>query len=178
MGDVVRVVVRFRRRVWAEEAFARRRHAADLDQLAFLHTADDAFSTWWSAYPDTAPMLVAWCGGPPARELSGSGTSAVAEHVLRTLGRSLGLPPEQVRREVAQVWTHDWINDPFSRGVYSYQKVGGADAPRELARPIGGTLFFAGEASDASGGTGTVHGAIASGARAARQVLRTLGTVQ
>lgn len=178
MGDVVRVVVRFRRRVWADEGFARRRHAADLDQLGFLHTADDTFSTWWSAYPDTAPMLVAWCGGPPARELSGSGTSAVAEHVLRTLGRALGIPPEQVRREVAQVWTHDWINDPFSRGVYSYQKVGGADAPRDLARPIGGTLFFAGEASDGSGGTGTVHGAIASGARAARQVLRTLGTVQ
>lgn len=73
---------------------------------------------------------------------------------------------------------HDWMNDPFSRGVYSYQLVGGADAPSDLARPIDGTLFFAGEATDTSGATGTVHGAIASGVRAASQVLRSLRTVQ
>jgi monoamine oxidase len=76
------------------------------------------------------------------------------------------------------LWTHDWMNDPFARGVYSYQLVGGVDAPRDLARPIDGTLFFAGEATDTSGSTGTVHGAIASGTRAATQVLRTLRTVQ
>jgi monoamine oxidase len=174
MGDVARVVFRFRRRFWADDAFARRRHAVDLDQLGFLHIVDETFSTWWSAYPDTAPMLVAWCGGPAARELSGSGTTAVIERALRTLSRAVGGSFERVRREVAQVWMHDWMNDPFARGAYSYQKVGGADAPRDLARPIGGTLFFAGEACDASGATGTVHGAIASGARAARQVLHSL----
>jgi monoamine oxidase len=178
MGDVVRVVIRFRRRFWADETFARRRHAVDLDQLGFLHTTEDTFGTWWSAYPDTSPVMVAWCGGPVARELSGSGTAAVIERALRILGRSLGVSRDRIRRDVAQVWTHDWINDPFARGVYSYQKVGGADAPRELARPIDGTLFFAGEASDASGATGTVHGALASGARAARQVLRALHAVQ
>ena len=43
---------------------------------------------------------------------------------------------------------------------------------------LDGTLFFAGEATDTSGATGTVHGAIASGARAASQVLRSLRTVQ
>jgi uncharacterized protein with NAD-binding domain and iron-sulfur cluster len=52
--------------------------------------------------------------------------------------------------------------------------VGGADAPAALARPLSRTLFFAGEAADAEGGTGTVDGAIASGRRAARQVLRVL----
>jgi monoamine oxidase len=174
MGDVVRVVFRFRRRFWTEDAFAHRRHAADLDQLGFLHTADDKFSTWWSAYPDTAPVLVAWCGGPAARELSGSGTNAVRERALRGLAESIGMSSERLQREVAEAWTHDWINDPFARGVYSYQSVGGEHAPRDLSRPIGGTLFFAGEAADASGSTGTVHGALASGARAARQVLRVL----
>jgi monoamine oxidase len=43
-----------------------------------------------------------------------------------------------------------------------------------LARPLAGTLFFAGEATDTEGATGTVHGAIASGRRAARQVQRAL----
>jgi monoamine oxidase len=96
------------------------------------------------------------------------------ERAQSTLARALGVSGERVKHEVAQAWTHDWLNDPFARGAYSYQKVGGADAPSEMARPIDGTLFFAGEASDSSGATGTVHGAIASGARAARQVLHSL----
>ena len=41
-------------------------------------------------------------------------------------------------------------------------------------KPLRGTLFFAGEAADSEGATGTVHGAIASGRRAARQTLRSL----
>jgi monoamine oxidase len=39
---------------------------------------------------------------------------------------------------------------------------------------VSGTLFFAGEATDEEGRTGTVHGAIATGERAARQVVRAL----
>jgi monoamine oxidase len=52
--------------------------------------------------------------------------------------------------------------------------VGGSDAAKTLARPEGKTLFFAGEATDAGGRNGTVHGAIASGRRAAQQVLRAI----
>jgi monoamine oxidase len=35
------------------------------------------------------------------------------------------------------------------------------------------TLFFAGEATDVTGNTGTVHGAIASGQRAAVEIIKT-----
>ena len=73
---------------------------------------------------------------------------------------------------VEAAWMHDWVHDPFTRGAYSYSMVGGLDAPAALARPLAGTLFFAGEATDTEGATGTVHGAIASGQRAARQLLR------
>jgi monoamine oxidase len=45
-----------------------------------------------------------------------------------------------------------------------------------LARPLRGTLFFAGEAAESEGRTGTVHGAIASGRRAADEVKRSLMT--
>ena len=70
---------------------------------------------------------------------------------------------------------HNWRRDPSARGAYSYQRVGGIDAPRNLARPLRGTLFFAGEAADPEGRTGTVHGAIRSGRRAATQLARRLG---
>jgi monoamine oxidase len=43
-----------------------------------------------------------------------------------------------------------------------------------LASPIDNTLFFAGEATDTTGHNGTVHGAIASGRRAAKEILHGL----
>ena len=46
-------------------------------------------------------------------------------------------------------------------------------APRALARPVAGTLFFAGEATDAED-IGTVAGAITSGRRAGRQLAESL----
>jgi monoamine oxidase len=52
--------------------------------------------------------------------------------------------------------------------------VGGADAGARVAEPVAGTLFFAGEATAAGGHTGTVHGALESGRRAAGEVLAAL----
>jgi len=40
-----------------------------------------------------------------------------------------------------------------------------------LAAPIENTLFFAGEATETDGYSGTVHGAIRSGLRCAKEVL-------
>ena len=63
-----------------------------------------------------------------------------------------------------------WSTDPWSRGSYSFLPVGATPAMRRaLAQPVQGRLFFAGEATDEAGPS-TVHGAQASGKRAARQV--------
>jgi monoamine oxidase len=67
---------------------------------------------------------------------------------------------------------HDWQSDPFSRGAYSYGKVGSDGAQQALGAPVANVLFFAGEATDISGHNGTVHGAIASGYRAAEEILQ------
>ena len=79
------------------------------------------------------------------------------------------------RREVDgffdSAYFHDWQADPFSRGAYSYTGVGGENAHAALAKPIAGTLFFAGEATSADE-TGTVSGAIKTGKTAARLLLR------
>jgi monoamine oxidase len=45
------------------------------------------------------------------------------------------------------------------------------DAPRKLSLPVGDALYFAGEHTDLVGEWGTVHAALRSGLRAARQVL-------
>ncbi|MGE5204813.1 MAG: FAD-dependent oxidoreductase [Chlamydiota bacterium] len=65
----------------------------------------------------------------------------------------------------------DWQADPFCRGAYSYVSVGAAEnAQHSLAAPLAGTLDFAGDATDCHGHHATVHGAMASGYRAAKQI--------
>ena len=53
-----------------------------------------------------------------------------------------------------------------------YVKLGGDAAQQQLAAPVENTLFFAGEVTDFTGHHGTVHGAIASGHRAAAEILK------
>ena len=118
-------------------------------------------------------MIVAWAGGPAADRLRRLPREEILREAIATLASLLELRPERVRKSLLGWHTHDWIADPFSREAYSYAGVGGASAADALARPAGGTLFFAGEATDREQ-SGTVAGAIASGRRAARQVLSTL----
>ena len=80
----------------------------------------------------------------------------------------------ELRRQMTASFVHDWQADPFSRGAYSYTAVGGMDAAQALAAPVEGTLFFAGEATNVDGYTGTVHGAIATGLRAANELLESV----
>jgi len=48
------------------------------------------------------------------------------------------------------------------------------DAQVELARSVESTLFFAGEATNTEGHSGTVHGAISTGQRAAREIIESV----
>jgi monoamine oxidase len=78
-----------------------------------------------------------------------------------------------LNRLIEAAYFHDWHADPFARGAYSYVPAGALPARKKLAQPVSDTLFLAGEATDQNGHSATVHGAIASGVRAAHQVLET-----
>jgi len=171
MGAVVRLVVAFRDPPpWGTVPTAKA-HGRPA-KLSFLHTPGGEVNVWWTAYPLEWPLGVAWSGGPPAAALAVAGPRAVETTAIAELAAALGVPRRKVSSRVEATWQHDWHGDPWSRGAYSYARVGGAGAARALARPLEGTLFFAGEATDAGGRTGTVEGALASGLRAARQVIR------
>ena len=174
MGTVTRVALQLRDTFWKSERFVRRTGRQDLDRLSFLHTRDPDFPVWWTSYPVDAPMLIAWCGGPRGKELSTMSEEETADRAVASLARQFGMSRREARRLVVATWHHNWDTDPFTRGAYSYIVVDGNGSPARLARPIKRTLFFAGEASDPDGRTGTVHGAIATGRRAAKQVLRAL----
>ena len=70
---------------------------------------------------------------------------------------------------------HLWSLDPWTRGAYSFLPPGASlDDRRELAAPVEGQLFFAGEATNLTAESATVSGAIATGERAAEEVRATL----
>jgi monoamine oxidase len=171
MGTVVKVVLRFRSAFWE-------RGAPPLRGLSFLHTPGGALPTWWVQRPLTDRVLVGWSAGPSADRLRASvagGGAALVGVAVRSLAASLGMSRPALAAALEDARVFDWAADPFARGAYSWLPVGALDAPAELAVPVGGRLFFAGEATDTDGDGGTVHGALATGSRAANQIIAALG---
>ena len=163
MGHVIRVGVVLRERIWEERR--------GLDDVAYIHTPRKTFNVWWTQHPLRAPLLTAWSGGPPATALAALGTAEIEETVLRELSAALQVRRSRIDGLVERMYHHDWSSDRYTLGAYSYIGVGGTGAPSQLTRPVEWTLFFAGEATDAEN-SGTVEGAIASGIRAAKQLLK------
>ncbi|MEU5867574.1 FAD-dependent oxidoreductase [Nonomuraea sp. NPDC047529] len=74
----------------------------------------------------------------------------------------------------AEVVVCDWGADPWTGGAYTYPGVGALWASPAWAEPLGGTVFFAGEATVGLSGPPMAHMAMASGERAATEVIGAL----
>jgi monoamine oxidase len=81
------------------------------------------------------------------------------------------MPAREIEGLLETAFFHDWDTDPYSRGCYSYGLVGSDGIQEELDRPVEDTHYFAGEATDATGNNGTVHGAISSGLPPASEII-------
>jgi monoamine oxidase len=154
-GPVVRVAMAFR------EAFWEKQHPG----VAFFHSPEAPFPTFWTPLPMHAPLITCWAGGPKAARLTGSSEKHLLSAALESVRSAMG-DIEDPRAYLL----HDWQADPYARGGYSYVKVGGTGAREKLAQPLEETLYFAGEATDTDQ-SGTVGGALASGVRAAKEIL-------
>jgi monoamine oxidase len=165
MGAVVKVVVQFDSRFWEEQGLA---------NLAFLHATGESIPTWWSTNPVVTPILIGWAGGPAGEALALKNQDEISGIALSSLARTLKMGLSAVERRVRATVVADWQEDACASGAYSYVPVGGYSAAAELARPVENTLFFAGEATNYSGHSGTVHGAIATGCRAAHELLESV----
>jgi monoamine oxidase len=166
MGPVIRVSLCFQEKFWERDA--------EMADMSFLFTDDPHFPTWWTSNALPYPILTGWAAGPNARKYAGCPEDGIIQSAVRSLARIMELPEPELRKQMTVAFTHDWQADPFSRGAYSYTAVGGLDAAVKLAEPVADTLYFAGEATNGDGYNGTVHGAIASGLRAAKELLQSL----
>ena len=168
VGHVIRASLIFRSRFWT----AMKGDGRSLEKMHFLFSQDRFFPTWWTPAPLDAPVLTGWSPANAGEKLSQLSDAEICEQAVQALARVLHVPIERCRGELVHAYTHNWQADRYSRGAYSYVAVGGSDTQKEFAAPIENTLFFAGEATNFNGHHGTVHGAIATGYRAAEEALQ------
>ncbi|HEV7550161.1 MAG TPA: NAD(P)/FAD-dependent oxidoreductase [Candidatus Angelobacter sp.] len=166
MGPVIRVSLCFHEKFWERDP--------QMADLSFLFTDDPEFPTWWTSNPLPYPILTGWAAGPNAGAHAGRSKEEIVRSAVQALVQILEVSESDLRAQMTGSFMHDWQADPFSRGAYSYAAVGGMDAADTLAKPVANTLYFAGEATNGDGYNGTVHGAIATGMRAANELLKSL----
>jgi monoamine oxidase len=168
-GPIIKLQLHFATSFWETL------HDGHYRDAGFFHVPDAAFATFWTPAPVQAPLLVAWAGGPRAQRLAAGATPAdLVRKALASLEVLFGNDVDMAS-ELRAYYYHDWQQDAFARGAYSYVTVGGTEARASLARPIEHTLYFAGEATDTEDEGGTVTGALQSGLRAAHEVLDAAG---
>ncbi|MGE7471121.1 flavin monoamine oxidase family protein [Bosea sp. NPDC003192] len=119
-------------------------------------------------FPGDQGIVIGYCGGDFARDLSTAGPDVAREQIVDLLAAMIG---GEFRKAAGPVSFPAWWTDPFSHGSYSVCMPGHAGARDILAEPVGGKLWLAGEAT-AGGGAMTAGGATLAGRTAAAAVAR------
>jgi monoamine oxidase len=153
MGHVTKLVLWFERAFWPPFQVC---------------STDGAVASWWPTGDEQAPALMGYTGGLDALALAARGEAGAIEQGLAEVSQLFGTAARQL---FVAGRLMDWASDPWSLGAYTYSSMGMGNARAELAVPLAGTLFFAGEATHTGGDLATVHGAIETGWRAADEVL-------
>ncbi len=117
--------------------------------------------------PFGRPLIEAYFGGAFALELEAGGAAAFADYAIDDLAGALG---NDARKRLKPVACSAWARDPFALGSYSHALPGCSDERAELAAPVDGRIFFAGEAVSKHDFS-TVHGAWRTGVAAADAAL-------
>ena len=120
--------------------------------------------------PLDRPAIYCFFGGRFAAALEREGQAAMFDFASVELSRILG---SDIRKRISPLASTAWLQDPWSRGSYSYALPGRADDRAVLAAPVDDRLFFAGEACSPNFFS-TAHGAWLSGITAAEAALVSL----
>ena len=143
------------------------------DDLVFEKSSDRRTAALLANVFGTSLHLVE-IGGDFGRELSTKGTAAMIEFAQDWMASLFG---SNSKKAIKRSYATRWNEEPFVLGAMSAAVPGGADARKILAEPIGGRIWFAGEALHETQ-WGTVNGAWESGQRTAEAALRQIGALK
>ncbi len=132
------------------------------------------YNFWLHKEMNGQSVLTAWAGGKASEKLTRKSKEEKIEMALSDLSLVSGCSIEHLSKKLLKIAYHDWNQDPFSKGAYSYLKPYDVDDIKALATPLDKTLYFAGEATAPVKYLGTVHGAVESGVRAAQEIMADL----
>ena len=160
MGNLTKVILHFDQPFWPRDQYAFGYQCRPVECSPTL-----VINLWRTQH---IPALVLMTGGALSREIERWDESRLehwAVEVVHDLFGNRASRPARIERT-------RWAEDPFARGSYSYVAVGSTPADIEaLAEPVGGRLFFAGEATYRHH-WGGAHGAYVSGLREAARLTR------
>jgi monoamine oxidase len=140
----------------------------DLDTVMLMPDLGPGASIEFVVREGGRNVVTTMFNGPHAKALAAEGARAMADYALTQLAAIFG---NEVKACVTdRLVSADWDHDPWVGGCYAAAKPGRYAARAELARPIDGRLFFAGEATHECY-MGDVHGAHLSGESAANAAL-------
>lgn len=112
--------------------------------------------------------------GKFGRELAAKGEAAMLDFAREWLTSLFGT---DVKNKITRAHATRWNDEPYVLGAMSVASPGHAEARSTLVEPVGGRLWFAGEALHATK-WGTGAGAWESGERAADAALRRMGILK
>ena len=128
----------------------------------------ELFQAWLNhGYYSGEPVICSFHAGKRAQFVNQWSDDELLERTLEAMSRIFGDVPAPI------AYTRSgWQQDPFSRGSYSYNRVGQQAGDRDrLRQSIDQRVFFAGEATHPTY-YATVHGAYETGIRAALDILQ------
>jgi monoamine oxidase len=164
MGAGIKAVFKFSQIFWENVM------VANLGSILGYPNVPEVYATNFGR--GETPVLTAFIMGEKAEQFGAQGSGA-AGAILAHLDNIFGGSVASQSKDGAYVM--NWAQEPFIKGAYSYPIVGGGLIFRkELASPVGERIFFAGEATHDAGHSGTVHGAIETGMRAANELESTI----
>ena len=158
-GLANKVVLRFAEPFWDPAA----------EYIGFASAESGRFPIWTNLQPVAGQSVLSlWSHGNSARALEEMSDQLTVEAALDALRAVYGSAVTEPTHHMVTRWG----SDPFARGAYSNLPVGStAKAFKRLAEPLGGRLFFAGEATSTRQNA-TVQGAWQSGLDAAAAIVR------
>lgn len=158
-GGVIKFLFEFRERFW-ESGPRQLKHAS------FIFS-DAAVPTWWTPLPDETNLITGWLGGPATFTIEEDNES-LTDKAIRSLAYISGNSVSEIRAQLVHLHIANWVQDPFSRGAYTYPTLDTRRAVSFLSQPVDETIYFAGEALYEGTSGGTVEAALWSGDSVAR----------
>ncbi|WP_276374500.1 NAD(P)/FAD-dependent oxidoreductase [Chryseolinea sp. H1M3-3] len=167
VGGVIKFLVEFKGPIWE------RRGPSKFNRMPALNFLfSDAFiPTWWSQRPAEIPLLTGWLAGPVVQNLP-QDDNVLLSQAISSLAYVFGCETAALEKEIRAAKVFNWYVDPYAQGAYAYKTLATSTAVRVLTRPLDNTIYFAGEALYDGPEMGTVEAALASGNKAAEEIIR------